>query len=347
MRRFLLVLPVDRGGGLRLERRRLPDHLDQHRLGPHASAERQGRGPAHLHRGRQARSRARLGRGERRRRRSPAPARSPSSSTTPAATRSTSCTTGRPRRSPASTTRSRARRATCTSPVVKKLRAGAADRGLLLEARVPRRLRPLRRPGARVEGRGVQGARRQLLGRPVVAAQASELRPRLESVEQRLGGPPLALDGRAAGADHQHRLVLAPVEPPLRDVHLQRRAGLRPRTRPRPGQPLDSFGRNLYLDTLDSAYGTGWKRENSFLTHKGDGVFCYSVNPHPGHPAGHGGRVPRDDHGPRRHARRDVAGPGPGRVRQGRQTLSATSRSRACTTPSAARTSSGRPRHGV
>jgi hypothetical protein len=54
------------------------------------------------------------------------------------------------------------------------------------------------------------------------------------------------------------------------------------------GQPLDSFGRNLYLDTLDSAYGKGWRRENSFLTHKGDGVFCYSVNPHPGHPAGTG-----------------------------------------------------------
>jgi hypothetical protein len=54
------------------------------------------------------------------------------------------------------------------------------------------------------------------------------------------------------------------------------------------GQPLDSFGRNVYLDTFDSAYGTGWKRENSFLTHKGDGVFCYSINPHPGHPAGTG-----------------------------------------------------------
>ena len=54
------------------------------------------------------------------------------------------------------------------------------------------------------------------------------------------------------------------------------------------GQPLDSFGRNVYLDTFNSAYGTGWMRENSFLTHKGDGVFCYSVNPHPGHPAGTG-----------------------------------------------------------
>ncbi|HWE82079.1 MAG TPA: hypothetical protein VG265_10540 [Gaiellaceae bacterium] len=54
------------------------------------------------------------------------------------------------------------------------------------------------------------------------------------------------------------------------------------------GQPLDTFGRNLYVDTFDSAYGTGWKRENSFLTHKGDGVFCYSVNPHGDHPAGTG-----------------------------------------------------------
>ena len=54
------------------------------------------------------------------------------------------------------------------------------------------------------------------------------------------------------------------------------------------GQPLDSFGRNLYVDTFDSAYGTGWQRENSFLTHKGDGVFCYSVNPHGARPAGTG-----------------------------------------------------------
>ena len=56
------------------------------------------------------------------------------------------------------------------------------------------------------------------------------------------------------------------------------------------GQPLDTFGRNLYVDTLDSVYGSGWKRENSFLTHKGTGVSCYSVNPHPPHPAGNGKR---------------------------------------------------------
>jgi hypothetical protein len=56
----------------------------------------------------------------------------------------------------------------------------------------------------------------------------------------------------------------------------------------RVGAPLDSFGRNVYVDTLDSAYGPGWKRENSFLTHTGTGVFCYSVNPHDAHPAGKG-----------------------------------------------------------
>ena len=54
------------------------------------------------------------------------------------------------------------------------------------------------------------------------------------------------------------------------------------------GNPLDTFGRNVYVDTFDSAYGKGWKRENSFLTHTNTGVFCYSVNPHGSHPAGKG-----------------------------------------------------------
>jgi hypothetical protein len=54
------------------------------------------------------------------------------------------------------------------------------------------------------------------------------------------------------------------------------------------GNPLDTFGRNLYVDTLDSALGDGWERENSFLTHKPGGSWCYSVNPHDAHPAGTG-----------------------------------------------------------
>ena len=42
------------------------------------------------------------------------------------------------------------------------------------------------------------------------------------------------------------------------------------------GSPHDRFGRLIYLDTLDAPkYGRGWRRENSFVTHKGTGVFCY------------------------------------------------------------------------
>jgi hypothetical protein len=57
------------------------------------------------------------------------------------------------------------------------------------------------------------------------------------------------------------------------------------------GSPLDSYGRNIYVDTFDSAYGKGWHRENSFLTHhRGHtlGDFCYGFFPHFGHPTGQG-----------------------------------------------------------
>jgi hypothetical protein len=64
------------------------------------------------------------------------------------------------------------------------------------------------------------------------------------------------------------------------------------------GNPLDSFGRNVYVDTYDSAYGSGWKRENSFLTHTGTGAFCYSVNPHGSHPAGKGTKYRATVEGP-------------------------------------------------
>ncbi len=64
------------------------------------------------------------------------------------------------------------------------------------------------------------------------------------------------------------------------------------------GLPLDTFGRNIYVDTLDSAYGQGWKRENSFLTHTNDGVFCYSFNPHGSHKAGAGTKYRATVEGP-------------------------------------------------
>jgi hypothetical protein len=62
------------------------------------------------------------------------------------------------------------------------------------------------------------------------------------------------------------------------------------------GAPQDRYGRSLYIDTLDSAYGPGWKRETSIVAHNPTGVFCYSFWPtndaslpgRPSRPAGKG-----------------------------------------------------------
>jgi hypothetical protein len=61
------------------------------------------------------------------------------------------------------------------------------------------------------------------------------------------------------------------------------------------GEPLDTHGRVLYLDTLDSAYGPGWRRENGFVARRPTGAFCYGFVPHSAHtgelrPAAHGRR---------------------------------------------------------
>ena len=68
----------------------------------------------------------------------------------------------------------------------------------------------------------------------------------------------------------------------------------------RDGAPSDGYGRSLYIDTFDSAYGRGWKRETSIVFRRPSGGFCYSFWPTrdvslPGHPnnlrpAGHGKR---------------------------------------------------------
>jgi hypothetical protein len=58
------------------------------------------------------------------------------------------------------------------------------------------------------------------------------------------------------------------------------------------GAPTDNFGRLIYLDTHDSIYGSGWRRENSFVPHNPTGAFCYgfySFDPTRGgykHPSG-------------------------------------------------------------
>jgi hypothetical protein len=65
------------------------------------------------------------------------------------------------------------------------------------------------------------------------------------------------------------------------------------------GAPLDRYGRNIYLDTYNSAYGAGWRRENSFVSQNPTGVFCYGFferQPYAGYPSralavrGHGQR---------------------------------------------------------
>jgi hypothetical protein len=64
------------------------------------------------------------------------------------------------------------------------------------------------------------------------------------------------------------------------------------------GAPTDGYGRSLYIDTHDSAYGAGWSRETSIVFRKPTGSFCYSFWPthdvslpgSPPRPAGHGDR---------------------------------------------------------
>jgi hypothetical protein len=73
------------------------------------------------------------------------------------------------------------------------------------------------------------------------------------------------------------------------------------------GNPTDGYGRGLYIDTYDSAYGAGWKRETSIVSRNPSGAFCYSFWPtrdvslpgRPLRPEGHGSRY-----------RITVAGPG-------------------------------------
>jgi hypothetical protein len=56
------------------------------------------------------------------------------------------------------------------------------------------------------------------------------------------------------------------------------------------GSPLDDYGRNIYVDTFDSRYGKGWRRENAFLAHRPTGVFCYGFYPFTSRGPGNGSK---------------------------------------------------------
>jgi len=54
------------------------------------------------------------------------------------------------------------------------------------------------------------------------------------------------------------------------------------------GNPKDRYGRNVFIDTFNSAYGPGWRRESGILVHKPTGTFCHSFvpqKPFPGYPS--------------------------------------------------------------
>ena len=65
------------------------------------------------------------------------------------------------------------------------------------------------------------------------------------------------------------------------------------------GSPLDDYGRNIYVDTFDSRYGKGWRRENAFLAHRPTGIFCYGFYPFTSRGPGNGAKY-----------RLNVVGPG-------------------------------------
>jgi hypothetical protein len=45
------------------------------------------------------------------------------------------------------------------------------------------------------------------------------------------------------------------------------------------GNPRDRYGRNVYIDTYNSAYGRGWQRESAIVVHRSTGTFCHSFVP--------------------------------------------------------------------
>ena len=92
---------------------------------------------------------------------------------------------------------------------------------------VQERLPRVRRPRAAVVHRRLQGVRRLLLGAPVLAADAAELRSQGDPEAVRLGAAALALPRRAARPDREPELGLQEVPPHLRLVHVPRPPGAR------------------------------------------------------------------------------------------------------------------------
>ena len=75
------------------------------------------------------------------------------------------------------------------------------------------------------------------------------------------------------------------------------------------GNPRDRYARNVYIDTFNSAYGAGWRRESGILTHRPTGTFCHSFVPGQRPFAGYPSQSPRPSARGERY-RISVMGPG-------------------------------------
>jgi hypothetical protein len=77
----------------------------------------------------------------------------------------------------------------------------------------------------------------------------------------------------------------------------------------------DPFARNVYIDTFNSVYGRGWKRDTAINTHKRNGCFCYSFvvqSPPGGYPGTKGGYPSNEPRGPGLGDRHRITVMGPG-----------------------------------
>ena len=45
------------------------------------------------------------------------------------------------------------------------------------------------------------------------------------------------------------------------------------------GAPTDGYGRLVYIDTHNSVYGAGWRRDTSIVSHGPPGIFCHGFIP--------------------------------------------------------------------
>ena len=104
-----------------------------------------------------------------------------------------------------------------------------------------------------------------------------------------MGASPLALEHTTARADDRPRLAYRRYDHLFGSLTYGGLPvfGFQSTSR---GATLDAFGRNIYVDPLDSVYGGGRRCENSFLTHRGRGTFCYGFYPHGSRPPGTGTR---------------------------------------------------------